>query len=248
MGHRLKNPNSMSFLDHSRELRKRVLLSALVIFAAFFALIYFSQPILVFLSKPLTDLGQKLYFLKVQESLMAVMETSFWAAVIITSPFWLAQIIGFILPALEKRQRRILFALLASCVIFLLAGFAFSYLVLIPMSLKFLLGFSGRSLEGIISIEYYLEYFLTLFFMTGLIFQMPLAMLSLNRLGILDRPAIRKYRKIAIVGIFIVAAVITPPDVVSQILIAVPMYALFELGALLCHVFSKKDARIAKEA
>jgi sec-independent protein translocase protein TatC len=245
-----KNPASMSFLEHTKDLRKRIIRSAIVIALTMFGLVYFSDKIFGFLSSPVREMGYELYGFKVQDAVLAVMNSCFWAAILVTSPFWLSQLLGFILPAFTKRQKRTFWGFLSASGFFIVSGFAFSYLVLIPMTIRFLLSFSSASFRQLVSAVSYVDFFLTFFFLTGLAFQFPLIMLILDKAGIIDSAWIRKNRRIAIVGIAIMAAIITPPDVVSMIALAVPMYVLFELGAILCRISekSKKAATIRAEA
>jgi sec-independent protein translocase protein TatC len=108
-----------------------------------------------------------------------------------------------------------------------------------PMSLKFFFSFAKDEFSSIISIEFYLDYFLSIFFCTGLGFQLPLVMLFLSRIGILDYKILSKTRKHAIIIILIIGAILTPPDVVSQIILSVPLYLLYELGMILIIIFNK---------
>jgi len=238
----------MPFLEHTRELRKRIIRSAIVLGIAFFALVYFFNPIFAFLSAPVKGMGYELYAFKIQDGVLAAMNSCFWAAFLGTSPFWLSQLLGFVMPALDGRQKKAFWGFLAMSVLFLIAGFAFSYFVLIPMTIRFLLTFASEAFESLLSATSYLDFFLSFFFLTGLAFQFPLVMLLLAKAGIIDSAWIRKNRRIAIVGIFIIAAVITPPDVVRQIALALPMSALFELGALLCRLGGRRNARTTAEA
>jgi sec-independent protein translocase protein TatC len=250
MAPRKKNPASMSFLEHTKDLRKRIIRSAIVIALVMFGFVYFSDRIFGFLSAPVREMGYELYGFKVQDAVLAAMNSCFWAAILVTAPFWLSQLLGFILPAFTKRQKRTFWGFLSASVFFTVSGFAFSYLVLIPMTIRFLLGFSSASFKQLVSAVSYVDFFLTFFFLTGLAFQFPLIMLILDKAGIIDSAWIRKNRRIAIVGIAVIAAIITPPDVVSMIALGIPMYILFELGAILCRISEKrkKAATIHAEA
>jgi len=234
------DPNQLTFVEHAQELRKRVVISSLVIIVFFVIFFTFSKPILQFLTEPLKSLGYKLHFYKVHEAFFTTMKASFFAALIASSPIWFWIIIGFIMPALEKKEKYILFSLLFVSVFFLLSGLYFSYKILIPISLNYLLSFGKGELESVISIGFYLDYFLILFFATGIGFQLPLVLLFLSKINIVTYNFLSKGRKFAIIIILVLSALITPPDVISQVMLSVPLYFLYELGTVLVLIFERK--------
>lgn len=233
----------MTFLEHTRELRNRLIKSLVAIFAVFCVLLALFPSFIVLLSRPLTQIGASLYAFRIQEGIVVAMEASFWGAFVFTSPYWLFQLAAFFFPALSSRTKRSFILWICGGFLLVLGGFIFSYLVMIPVSLTFLMKFSTSLFKTLISAENYVRFFLSLFILSGIIFQTPLVMLFLSKIGILDVKKIGKHRNIVIVVILIVAAIITPPDVVSQIIFFVPMYLLFELGVLLCRIASRSPPR-----
>jgi sec-independent protein translocase protein TatC len=236
-----KDPNQLTFFEHAQDLRKRIIISFVVVLVFFIVLFTFSKPILQFLTEPLKSLGYKLHFYKVHEAFFSTMKASFFAALIASSPIWITMLIGFITPALKKKEKRIFFFLFIISVLFLLSGFFFSYKVLIPISLNYLLSFSKGELESVISIGFYLDYFLMLFFATGIGFQLPLILFFLSKINIIDYKFLSKGRKYAIIIILISSAIITPPDVISQVILSIPLYFLYEIGTIIVFIFEKKN-------
>lgn len=234
-----KEKNKLTYLEHFHELRIRVVISLLIVLICFFILFTFSKPIINFLTKPLYSFGYKLYFYKVHEAFFATLKSSFIASVIITSPLCVFIILGFILPALSKKQKVLLFLTLVSIYFFFILGFYFSYKIMIPMSLRFFFSFAQGEFSSILSLEFYLDYFLSLFFCTGLGFQLPLVMLFLSKIGIIDYRILSKTRKHSIIIILIIGAILTPPDVISQITLSIPLYLLYEFGIFLVFISSK---------
>lgn len=236
-----KNPNKLTFIEHAQELRKRLFFSILIIIIVFFIFFTFSKPLLKFLVEPLNKLGYKPIAIKVYEALFARMKASFFASLIASSPIWLWLLIGFIIPALNKKEKRMFFIILLFCIVLLICGFFFSYKVLIPISLNYLSSLGDDVIQNQPSIEFYLNYFLILFFATGIGFQLPLVLLFLSKINIINYRVLSKGRKFAIIILLIIAAVITPPDVVSQIILFIPLYLLYEIGVILVFFFRRKE-------
>jgi sec-independent protein translocase protein TatC len=234
-----KEKNQLTYNEHFQELRIRVILSLFVVLTCFLVLFSFSKPIIDFLTKPVYAFGIKLYYYKVSEAFISTLKSCFIASLILTSPLYVFILSGFIIPALSGKQKIMMFFIIFFIYVFFILGFYFSYIVLMPMSLNFFFSFAKDKFSSIISIEFYLDYFLSIFFCTGLGFQLPLVMLFLSRIGILNYKMLTKTRKHAIIIILIIGAILTPPDVVSQIILSVPLYLLYELGMMLILIFNK---------
>ncbi len=237
-----KNPNKLTFIEHAQELRKRLIFSFLIIIIVFFIIFYFSKPILQFLIEPLNKLGYKLYAIKVQETFLATMKASFFASIIISSPIWLWLLIGFIIPALNKKEKRMLFFIIFFSITLLICGFAFSYKILIPISLNYFLLFSKDEIQSLLSFGFYLDFFLLFFFATGIGFQLPLVILFLSKINLISFKILSKGRKYAIIILLIIAAILTPtPDMLFQIILFIPLYLLYEVSLILVFFFGKKE-------
>ena len=242
-----KNQNNMTFIEHANEFRWRLLISIIATVVCFAFLIIFSKGILSFLTLPLKSLGYELNFYKVHEAFFSTLKASFFAAFVLTMPIWIWMISGFIVPALEKKQKGLFLVILLVSLIFIASGFLFSYKVLIPISLNYLLSFGKGEINSVISIDFYLTFFLTLFFTTGIGFQLPLIILFLNRIGILHKKILQKGRKFSILIMLLVSAILTPPDVISQIILGVPLYLLYELSIIFVTIFGKNKVKEKKK-
>ena len=237
------DPNKLTFLQHARELRQRILLSLASILLIFFLLMVFSEKILSLLTLPLKNLGYQLHIIKIHEAFFSTLRISFFTSVIVSSPIWLWMLIGFVIPALSKKQKIIFFFISIFCIIFLISGFLFSYYLLIPISLRYLLSFAKEELTSVISINYYLDFFLILFFATGVGFQLPLILLFLCKINVVHYKLLAKGRRWAVIIILIVGGILTPPDIISQVGLAVPLYLLYELGIALGFIFTRKHSQ-----
>ncbi|MBN1155769.1 twin-arginine translocase subunit TatC [candidate division KSB1 bacterium] len=219
----------MPFLDHLDELRTRLLRSILSIFAFTIVCYFFSPEIVSFLTKPYPD---KLIFLAPTESFVIHIKISVFAGIILSLPVIFYQLWKFVAPGLlEKERKYVPLIILFSC-LFFLTGAAFCYYVIIPFGLKFLLGYQTSNLEPSITIKEYLSFVTLLVMVFGIVFELPLLSYFLTKIGILNPGFMRKHRRYGIVLIFIAAAILTPPDVVTQLLLAGPLLILYEISIL----------------
>lgn len=239
---------SMSISGHLKELRNRVLICVVVLVVGFCACLAIA-PRLVTL---FTDMGQEYGYVFVyiapQELLMEYFSIAFVGALILSFPVIAYHIYAFCSPGLKNKERSyVKIGLLAGTVFFVL-GIVFARMVSIPFMLRFLISFTGEvDVSASISIQQYISFLLTVFLIFGIVFEMPVVTVVLTVLGILKAEWLAKGRKIMIVAIFFLAAVITPPDVISQILIAVPMLLLYELSILLCRLVGRRKKQQAEE-
>lgn len=220
-----------TLIEHLSELRGRIVISLISLGLAAAVSFSFVSPLLSFLKLPAAGLIGKLVFFSPQEALMIYMRIAFLAGLIISMPVILYQLWAFVRPAMEERLRRhaayfIFFSSLA-----FMAGCVFAYSVIIPAALKFCLSFSGQDLEPLISADKYISFVTGLIMGTGVVFQIPVLSFILTKLGVINARFLRGKYRFAIVGIFIVAAVITPtPDAFNMLILAGPMLLLYELS------------------
>jgi sec-independent protein translocase protein TatC len=235
----LPEPGSMPFLDHLEELRRRLLKSIAAVVVMTLAAFYFSDELMRFLITPLGNI--KLHVTEVTGSFYAYLKVSLVAGIAAASPIVFYQLWSFVAPGLYRHEKaRVLPLVLASTVLFLI-GASFCYLVVLPFSLKFLIGFSGDLLSPIITVGSYLTFSGMLMLSFGLGFEMPVVAYFLGRIGLISSRFLAKGRRYAIVLILIVAAVLTPtPDVATQLLLAGPLYLLYEVSIILVKVTGKK--------
>jgi sec-independent protein translocase protein TatC len=240
-----------SFLEHFAELRRRVIIGLLIVIPFIFIAYKISDLILNFLSGPLMALmpeGRGLIATALPETFLVHLKIALWAGLIISSPFWLYQVWAFVAPGLYKNEKSVLVKLTLLAFFLLLAGGAFAYYVVLPIGFKFFLGFGGGTVTILPVIHEYLSLVMTLILAFGCAFELPLFLMFLAHMGFVNSEKLKKFRQYAILIIVILAAFLTPPDVVSQILMSIPMYGLYELSLLLIRQREKaKEAREAKE-
>jgi len=239
----------MPVVDHLEELRRRIIYVLIGIITGIILSLVFIKYIIIFLKAPIADSGIKLYYFKPYEKITAYLKISFFLGLIINIPFLLYHLTAFILPALYKNERKFYFLLIVFTGILFVIGAYFCYKIIAPISFKFLINFmSDDEVLPLWSIKDYFDMLMLFIFLTGIVFQMPLIMVLLARLGVVSGKFLAKYRRHAILAIFIIAAIVTPPDVVSQILVAIPMILLYEISIILARITSKRmEKRILQE-
>ena len=243
------NPDgSMSLSGHLRELRNRVLICVLVLLVGFGVCLSFAPQLVT----GLTDLGQAYDYVFVyiapQELLLVYLNVALLAGVIAAFPVIAYHVYAFCSPGLSKRERFfVLAALIAGTLCFCL-GVAFARFISLPFMLRFLIQFTFQvDVSASISIDQYVSFLLTVFVIFGLVFELPVISVLLTGLGLIKAEWLQKGRKVMIVLIFVLAAIITPPDVVSQIMVAIPMLALYEISIALSRLVGRKKKEQAAE-
>jgi sec-independent protein translocase protein TatC len=218
----------MTFLDHLEELRKRIFYSLIALVAAAVVGFFFSQRVLDLITRPVPSL----VFLAPAEAFVVQLKVALVTGLFIAAPVIFYQFWRFVRPALQKHEvKYIASAVVVSSVLFV-AGVAFAYLVVVPVAMKFLLGFETPKLHAMISISEFVGTVGAFLLACGVIFQIPVIMFFLTKLGVVTPKLLMKNQRIAVVLVFIVAAILSPPDVFSQVLMAIPLLVLFELGVL----------------
>ena len=247
--------SKMPLLDHLIELRSRLLWSFLALAIAFGISLYFARPIFGFLVQPLLESGQKtLIYTAIFEAFFVEIKVAFFAAGFFSFPVFATQLWRFVAPGLyNKEKRAFLPFLLATPVLFIL-GASMAYYMAIPVALEYLLGFGGNvggvEQQALPGVDNYLNFVMKFIFGFGVSFLLPVLLMLLERAGIVTLEQLRGARRYAIVGAFAIAAVLTPPDVVSQLLLAIPLCILFEM-ALVAIWFTRRrraKAEAAEEA
>jgi sec-independent protein translocase protein TatC len=229
--------------SHLQELRKRLVLSFIAVGAGFIICYVFSQQLFDILSQPLLDMmpsGGSIIFTSVAEAFFTYMKVAFIAGLILASPFVLYQVWAFVAPGLYRHERSYVIPFVAAGSFFFALGILFAYFVAIPVGFKFLLGYATDFIKPMPSMKEYLSFSIKFLLAFGLVFEFPVILVLLARVGIIDAKTLARHRKYAILLIFVFAAVITPPDVVSQVLLALPLMGLYELSILLAKIFGKK--------
>ncbi|MCZ6555373.1 MAG: twin-arginine translocase subunit TatC [Candidatus Dadabacteria bacterium] len=242
----------MSFLDHLGELRKRLLWSFLAILVFFIPAYAFSNEIFDFLMKPLIENlpeGSSLIFTRPTEGFTTYLKVSFFASVLLAIPFILYQAWKFVAPALYKKEKQIIIPFIFFGSLFFLLGAAFCYYVASPPAFKFLLNeYSSEYVKAFPTISEALSFFMALIFGFGLVFEFPLIIFILARIGVVTSKWLREKRKYAIILSALIAAILTPTtDAISMMLMFVPIVVFYELGILVAWMFGKKKKEEEEE-
>jgi sec-independent protein translocase protein TatC len=229
---------------HLQELRKRLILSFVAV-AGGFALCYtFAEKIFDILAAPLLEMmptGGSLVFTSVAEAFFTYMKVAFISGLILASPFVLYQIWAFVAPGLYRHEKKYVVPFVVAGSFFFAIGILFAYYVALPVGFKFLLGFATDFIKPLPSMKEYLSFSIKFLLAFGLVFEFPVVLVLLARIGVVDAKTLARQRKYAILLIFIFAAILTPPDIISQLIVALPMIGLYELSILLSKLFGKKS-------
>jgi sec-independent protein translocase protein TatC len=251
----------MPLLDHLIELRNRLMYSCAALFLGFLVCYFFAQDIYDFLVQPLADIyqgqtGRRMIYTGLAEAFFTYVKVAFWAGAFLTFPFVATQLWLFIAPGLYKNEKQAFLPfLLATPVLFFLGG-AMAYYIIFPLAWRFFVSFESAGGDGSLPIELearvaeYLSLVMKMIFAFGLSFQLPVALTLMGRVGLISADTLARNRKYAIVGVFVVAAIITPPDIISQIGLAIPILVLYELSIIAVRMMERRraEAEAAEEA
>ena len=227
----------MALLEHLEELRRRIITCLAAVFIGILIGFPFAGRILKILKLPAARTIDKLVFFSPQEGFLIYWRISFLAGLILALPVILYQIWAFISPAMERKVRRRAFDFIFFGSLSFILGAAFIYFLLLPQALKFLLTFGQKELEPVISASKYISFVTTLLLAGGLIFQMPILTLFLTKIGLVNWRFLRKRFAYAVVGIFILAAIITPTtDVFNMLFLSIPMVFLYGISILVSFI------------
>src|SRR5687768_6644437 len=240
-------------MEHLIELRRRLLWCIAALAIAFFACLYFARDIFAVLVQPLLEAGQgKLIYTDVFEAFFAEVKVAFFAAFMITFPVLATQLWKFVAPGLYAKEKRAFLPFLLMTPFFFAAGAAFAYFLAMPWALHFLLGYQGDvggvQQEALPAVGNYLSFSTRFLGGFGVAFLTPVLLMVLERAGIVTREQLARSRRYAIVACAVVSAVLTPPDVVSQLMLLVPLYLLYEFALVAIRVTHWRAARAAKAA
>ncbi len=235
----------MPFLAHLEELRSRLVRSAIAVGVGFLAAYAFKEQLYNYLAMPLKAVmppGAKLIYTAPAEAFFTYLKVAFLAGVIAASPVIFYQLWRFIAPGLYKRERKAVWPFVAISSVLFIVGAVFCYMVVFPYAFTFFMSFASDDIVPMLSLKQYLSFSATLLFAFGAVFEMPLVLVFLGRLGVVSSRALRKQRKFAILIIFCAAAFFTPPDVISQLAMAGPLLVLYEISIWLVRATEKKKA------
>ncbi len=235
-------------MDHLVELRRRLIWSVVALGVAFAVCLNFAEPIFAFLVQPLLRAGQgKLIYTDIFEAFFVNLKVAFFSAIMLSFPVLATQIWRFVAPGLYSNEKKAFLPFLLLTPLLFIGGAALAYYVAMPIALHFLLGFEGNvggvQQEALPAIGNYLSFVTRFLFGFGVAFLLPILLMLLERAGIVTRGQLKSGRRYAIVGAFAIAAVLTPPDVLSQFLLAVPLMLLYEFALVAIWFTERRRSR-----
>jgi sec-independent protein translocase protein TatC len=239
-----------TLISHLLELRDRLIRAIVWIAIAFLPCMYYSSQLFAFMATPLREKlpkGTQLIATTVMSPFMTPFKLSLFAAVFLAMPFVIYQIWAFVAPGLYRHEKRFAVPLLVSAIVLFYCGIAFAYFLVFPVMFQFFAAATPHGVSMMTDIGAYLDFVLTMFLAFGAAFEVPVAVVLLVVTGIVRIEKLKENRGYVLIGIFILAALLTPPDAVSQSIMAVPMYLLYEGGIIMARILSKMRQSDNKE-
>ncbi len=238
--------DKMPFTGHLEELRNRLVICFIAIGIGFIISYGFKEKIFHYLTIPLISAmqaGDKLIFTGLPEAFFTYLKVSLLSGLMLAAPVLLYQFWVFVAPGLYDKERKLLIPIVMLSSFFFMGGALFGYFVVFPFGFKFFLGFATETIKPLPSMREYLSFSSKLLLAFGLVFELPLVITFLARLGIVTVEFLKKNRKYALLLFFVFAAILTPPDVVTQIMMAFPLMLLYEISILGARIFGKKKSQ-----
>ena len=235
----------LTLVEHLGELRKRIMIMAIATILGAFLSFRYIDLIIDYMIKPAQSL--QFIYLSPPELFMAQIKIAIVSGMIITSPINFMQIWLFVKPGLKKDERKYLLFALYMGIVFFLLGAVFAYFAIIPITIDFFTQMSGDRISPLFSFGNYLAFISSFLLSFGLVFELPMIVILLTQLNLVSSKTFKKHRKIVILAIFIIAAILTPPDVVSQTLMALPMIVLYEFSIVMSTMIDKRKAKKKKD-
>ncbi len=233
----------LPFLGHLEELRSRLVASAIAVGIGFALCYAFSERLFLILASPLTSImpeGDHLIFTSLPEMFFTYLKISLVSGLLVASPVVFYEMWMFVAPGLYRNEKRLVIPFVSISTVLFVGGSLFAYFIVFPFGFKFFLGFSSEYVKALPSVKQYFSFSIKLLLAFGLVFELPVVIFFLTKLGLVTPAFLKKHRKYAILLIFIASAILTPPDVITQCMMAVPLLTLYELGIMV--------ARFAKPA
>lgn len=240
----------MPLTAHLEELRKRLIVSLLALAVGFGISYGFKERLFFFLSRPLEKHlpeGSTMQYIGIPEAFLTYLKLSLFGGLVLSLPVILYEIWRFVAPGLYEREKRYFIPFVLFSMIFFLGGASFCYFIVFPFVFQFFMSFSDGSLQAMPTIRQYLSFATRLLLAFGLVFEMPIFFFFLGRTGLVNYRSLARQRRIAVILVFVGAALLTPPDVVSQLLLAGPLLILFELSLQIVRITGRKPSDEGEE-
>ena len=231
------------FLSHLEELRKRLVAISIGVGVAFIICYLFSERLFQYLILPLKTVlpeGDQLIFTNLPEMFITYLKVSLIAGILLAAPFIFYELWLFIAPGLYQREKRYVIPFVLFSTILFVGGALFGYFVVFPFGFKFFLGFSNEYVKALPSVKQYFSFSIKLLFAFGVVFELPVVVFFLTKMGVVNADFLRKKRKYAILLTFVIASILTPPDVATQCMMAGPLIILYEISILISKIARKK--------
>ena len=239
-----KQEDKQPFLGHLEELRKRLIASAIAVAIGFAGCYFFAERIFQILIEPLKAVmpeGDSLIFTSLPEMFLTSLKVALVSGVLLAAPLLFYEMWMFVTPGLYRNEKKLVIPFVISSTILFVGGALFGYFIVFPFAFKFLMGFASDSLQALPSMREYFNIAVKLLLAFGITFETPVFIFFLAKVGIVNYAMLKSYRKYAIMVSFVAAAFLTPPDVFTQVMMALPLVVLFELSLLIIRISEKKS-------
>ncbi|AZR72942.1 twin arginine-targeting protein translocase TatC [Anoxybacter fermentans] len=231
----------MTLVEHLTDLRKCIIKAILGWLVGIVLIFLYADRVYYYMTEPLGVTN--LVYISPIEGFLTYLKIAIYGGLMLASPVIIYQLFRFVLPGLYQHERVILFTLIPTAFLLMVVGISFGYFVVLPFALKYLLNFSSLNVQPMLSMQKYIGFVTTSLMILGIVFEMPLVVIGLTKLGVVTPKFLRKHRKYAIVLSVAVGAILTPPDVITQVMMAGPLLFLYEISIWLSYLFWSKKQR-----
>ena len=239
----MKDDEKQPFLGHLEELRKRLIACAIAVGIGFAISYVFSERLFQILIIPLKENlpeGDRLIFTNLPEMFFTYLKTAFIAGILLVAPYIFYQLWMFVAPGLYQREKKYVIPFVVFSSILFVGGGLFGYFIVFPFGFKFFLGFANENVQALPSVKQYFSFAIKLLFAFGIVFELPVVVFFLAKMGLVTPDLLKKKRKYAMLLTFVLAAILTPPDVITQCMMAGPLIILYEIGIIIARIAGKK--------
>jgi len=239
----MENEEKQPFLSHLEELRRRLISCSIAVGIGFVISYIFKERLFQILISPLNanmPEGDRLIFTNLPEMFFAYLKTAFVAGILLVAPYIFYQLWMFIAPGLYQKEKKYIIPFVMFSTILFVGGGLFGYFIVFPLGFRFFLGFANEYVQALPSVKQYFSFSIKLLFAFGIVFELPVVIFFLSKMGLVTVDFLRQKRKYAILLTFVIAAIITPPDVITQCIMAGPLIILYEIGIIIARIGATK--------